>query len=205
MTEQGLAEVRLRLIPYNAHLVDTRKKKGWTQKDLSMLTGINLVKIGQIETMRAIPTPEIKSEISDALKKPIDYLFPPELMDSVKEGLFGRRLVELEDHHVLKQSPEVIRGLLPAPAPQDDPFYTANLYYLRKQVQAALDTLPPREKRVLVLRFGREGGGSRTYEEVGKTFNVTRERIRQIEYKALKTLRYSSRSRGLKDYAFDEE
>ncbi|MDQ4036355.1 MAG: sigma-70 family RNA polymerase sigma factor, partial [Chloroflexota bacterium] len=63
-----------------------------------------------------------------------------------------------------------------------------------------LDSLTPRERRVLQLRFGLEDGRSRTLEEVGRDFNVTRERIRQIEAKALRKLRHPSRSRKLKDY-----
>jgi RNA polymerase primary sigma factor len=63
-----------------------------------------------------------------------------------------------------------------------------------------LDTLTPREQRVLRLRFGLEDGRSRTLEEVGKEFSVTRERIRQIEAKALRKLRHPTRSRKLKDY-----
>jgi RNA polymerase primary sigma factor len=67
-------------------------------------------------------------------------------------------------------------------------------------VEGVLDSLTPRERRVLQLRFGLEDGRSRTLEEVGRDFNVTRERIRQIEAKALRKLRHPSRSRKLKDY-----
>ena len=65
---------------------------------------------------------------------------------------------------------------------------------------SVLDTLTPREKKVLSLRFGLEDGRQRTLEEVGQEFNVTRERIRQIEAKALRKLRHPSRSKKLKDY-----
>ena len=71
---------------------------------------------------------------------------------------------------------------------------------LKEQVQDVLSSLTPREQKVLVLRFGLEDGRSRTLEEVGREFNVTRERIRQIEAKALRKLRHPSRSRKLKDY-----
>lgn len=71
---------------------------------------------------------------------------------------------------------------------------------LKEQLVEVLDTLGDREKRVLKLRFGLEDGRARTLEEVGKTFNVTRERIRQIEAKALRKLRNPSRSKKLKDY-----
>ena len=71
---------------------------------------------------------------------------------------------------------------------------------LKEQVAAVLDSLTGRERRVLQLRFGLEDGRARTLEEVGKEFNVTRERIRQIEAKALRKLRHPSRSRKLRDY-----
>jgi len=76
----------------------------------------------------------------------------------------------------------------------------ASRQLLKEQIDGVLSSLTPRERRVLQLRFGLEDGRSRTLEEVGKEFNVTRERIRQIEAKALRKLRHPSRSRKLKDY-----
>ena len=80
------------------------------------------------------------------------------------------------------------------------PVDAASKQLLKEQIEDVLNTLTPREERVLQLRFGLEDGRSRTLEEVGKEFNVTRERIRQIEAKALRKLRHPSRSRKLKDY-----
>jgi len=80
------------------------------------------------------------------------------------------------------------------------PAEAASHQLLKEQVEAVLDSLTGRERRVLQLRFGLEDGRARTLEEVGKEFNVTRERIRQIEAKALRKLRHPSRSRKLKDY-----
>ena len=71
---------------------------------------------------------------------------------------------------------------------------------LKEQLLGVLDTLTPREEKVLRLRYGIDDGKPRTLEEVGKEFNVTRERIRQIEAKALRKLRHPSRSRKLKDF-----
>lgn len=82
------------------------------------------------------------------------------------------------------------------PAPVDAAAYSM----LKEQLMEVLDTLSDREKKVLMLRFGLEDGRPRTLEEVGKDFNVTRERIRQIEAKALRKLRHPSRSKKLKDY-----
>ena len=83
-----------------------------------------------------------------------------------------------------------------APAPAD----AASFTLLREQLEEVLETLTVREKRVLELRFGLEDGRSRTLEEVGQHFGVTRERIRQIEAKALRKLRHPSRSKRLKDF-----
>ena len=83
-----------------------------------------------------------------------------------------------------------------APAPAD----AASFMLLKEQLEEVLDTLTPREERVLRLRFGLDDGRARTLEEVGQNFGVTRERIRQIEAKALRKLRHPSRSRKLKDF-----
>ena len=81
-----------------------------------------------------------------------------------------------------------------------EPAEAASFTFLREQLMSVLDTLTEREKRVLMLRFGIADGRTRTLEEVGKEFNVTRERIRQIEAKALRKLRHPSRSKKLKDF-----
>ncbi len=83
-----------------------------------------------------------------------------------------------------------------APAPAESAAFTL----LKEQLVDVLGTLTPREEKVLKLRFGLDDGRARTLEEVGKVFNVTRERIRQIEAKALRKLRHPSRSKKLKDY-----
>ena len=83
-----------------------------------------------------------------------------------------------------------------SPAPQDSASFTL----MKEQLEEVMNTLTPREAKVLKLRFGLEDGRARTLEEVGKEFEVTRERIRQIEAKALRKLRHPSRSKKLRDY-----
>ena len=80
------------------------------------------------------------------------------------------------------------------------PSDSVSFIMLKEQLLSVLDTLTPREEKVLRLRYGIDDGKPRTLEEVGKEFNVTRERIRQIEAKALRKLRHPSRSRRLKDF-----
>ena len=81
-----------------------------------------------------------------------------------------------------------------------EPAEAASFALLKEQLKEVLSTLTPREEKVLRLRFGLEDGRTRTLEEVGKEFNVTRERIRQIEAKALRKLRHPSRSKKLRDF-----
>ena len=133
------------------------------------------------------PTAE---EIAAALDMPVDKV--REIMRVAQEPVsLETPIGEEEDSH---------RGdFIPdddAPAPADAASHTL----LKEQLGEVLKTLTPREEKVLRLRFGLEDGRSRTLEEVGKEFNVTRERIRQIEAKALRKLRHPSRSKKLKDF-----
>ena len=80
------------------------------------------------------------------------------------------------------------------------PLDSASTQLLKEEISAVLSTLTPREQRILQLRFGLEDGRARTLEEAGLEFKITRERVRQIEAKALRKLRHPSRSRKLRDY-----
>ena len=106
-----------------------------------------------------------------------------------------------EDAHLIIDSS--FDSFEPFPNADDDapePAEAASFMLLKEQLVEVLKTLTPREEKVLRLRFGIEDGHTRTLEEVGKEFNVTRERIRQIEAKALRKLRHPSRSKKLKDF-----
>ena len=129
-------------------------------------------------------------EIADELNMPVDKV--REIMRVAQEPVsLETPIGEEEDSHLGDFIPDD-----DAPAPADAASHTM----LREQLVQVLDTLTPREEKVLRLRFGLEDGRSRTLEEVGKEFNVTRERIRQIEAKALRKLRHPSRSKKLKDF-----
>ena len=133
------------------------------------------------------PTAE---EISDELDMPVDKV--REIMRVAQEPVsLETPIGEEEDSHLGDFIPDD-----DAPAPADAASHTL----LRETLGDVLDSLTPREEKVLRLRFGLEDGRSRTLEEVGKEFNVTRERIRQIEAKALRKLRHPSRSKKLKDF-----
>ena len=129
-------------------------------------------------------------EIAEELEMPVDKV--RDIMRVAQEPVsLETPIGEEEDSHLGDFIPDD-----DAPAPADAASHTL----LREQLNEVLDTLTPREEKVLRLRFGLEDGRSRTLEEVGKEFKVTRERIRQIEAKALRKLRHPSRSKILKDY-----
>lgn len=203
--------VRLRLIPYNARLIDARKSKGLTQVGLAQLAGIKSSYLGHIETLRAIPSQDVMNEICSALELSQDYLFPPSLLEAIKEGLFGRRLAELEEKQIINLNKGRRAGLLPAGIIQNEVVEASEREFdqglLKERILDLLDTIPDREREVLELRYGLKDGISRTLEEVSQYFmnkytgrHLTRDRIRQIEAKALRHLRHPSRSRRLKDY-----
>lgn len=129
-------------------------------------------------------------DIAEELDMPVDKV--REIMRVAQEPVsLETPIGEEEDSHLGDFIPDD-----DAPAPQDAASHTL----LKEQLSDVLSTLTSREEKVLRLRFGLEDGRSRTLEEVGKEFNVTRERIRQIEAKALRKLRHPSRSKKLKDF-----
>jgi RNA polymerase primary sigma factor len=121
-------------------------------------------------------SPEKVREIIKASQKPVSLDYPlsedgnSELGDTIEDGI--------------------------TPTPTDVAYHQI----LKEQVENVLESLTERERKVIQLRFGLNDGRSRTLEEVGREFHVTRERIRQIEAKAMRKLRHPSRSRTLKDY-----
>ncbi|MGB9839219.1 RNA polymerase sigma factor RpoD [Thermovenabulum sp.] len=133
------------------------------------------------------PTPE---EIAEEMEMPVEKV--REIMKIAQEPVsLETPIGEEEDSHLGDFIPDE-----EAQAPAD----AAAFQLLREQLEDVLETLTPREEKVLRLRFGLDDGKPRTLEEVGQVFGVTRERIRQIEAKALRKLRHPSRSKKLKDF-----
>jgi RNA polymerase primary sigma factor len=148
---------------------------------------------GLLQELGREPTVE---EIAEAMSKGQEVQVTPEKVREITKASqhplsLDTPIGEEEDSH-LGDFIEDRAALAPADAAANQ--------LLKEQVAAVLDSLTGRERRVLQLRFGLEDGQARTLEEVGKEFNVTRERIRQIEAKALRKLRHPSRSRKLRDY-----
>ncbi|OUQ81172.1 RNA polymerase sigma factor RpoD [Flavonifractor sp. An100] len=133
------------------------------------------------------PTPE---EIADEMNMPVERV--REILKIAQEPVsLETPIGEEEDSHLGDFIPD---------EDASEPAEAASFTLLKEQLVEVLSTLTPREEKVLKLRFGIEDGRTRTLEEVGKEFNVTRERIRQIEAKALRKLRHPSRSKKLKDF-----
>ena len=133
------------------------------------------------------PTPE---EVAEEMGMPADKV--RDILKIAQEPVsLETPIGEEEDSHLGDFIPDEYAS---------EPAEAASFTFLREQLMSVLDTLTDREKRVLMLRFGIADGRTRTLEEVGKEFNVTRERIRQIEAKALRKLRHPSRSKKLKDF-----
>jgi len=155
-----------------------------------MVETINKVKKVSSQLLHTNGHEPTADEISSELDMPVDKV--REIMRVAQEPVsLETPIGEEEDSHLGDFIPDD-----DAPAPADAASHTL----LKEQLADVLDTLTPREEKVLRLRFGLEDGRSRTLEEVGKEFNVTRERIRQIEAKALRKLRHPSRSKKLKDF-----
>ena len=163
-----------RTIRIPVHMVETINKLIRTSRNL-------------LQQMGREPTPE---EIAKEMEIPVEKVVEIQKIAQDPVSL-ETPIGEEEDSHLgdFIQDED-------SPAPHDAASYTL----LKEQLEEVMNTLTPREAKVLKLRFGLEDGKSRTLEEVGKEFNVTRERIRQIEAKALRKLRHPSRSKKLKDY-----
>ena len=155
-----------------------------------MVETINkLVRVSRqlVQELGREPTPE---ELAKELNMPVDKVREISKISQEPVSL-ETPIGEEEDSHLGDFIPDE-----DAPAPSE----AASFVLLKEQLGAVLETLSEREAKVLRLRFGLDDGRARTLEEVGKEFNVTRERIRQIEAKALRKLRHPSRSKKLKDF-----
>ena len=163
-----------RTIRIPVHMVETINKLIRTSRHL-------------LQQMGREPTPE---EIAVEMEIPVEKVMEIQKIAQDPVSL-ETPIGEEDDSHLGDFIPDD-----DSPAPQDSAAYTL----LKEQLEEVMNTLTPREAKVLKLRFGLEDGKARTLEEVGREFDVTRERIRQIEAKALRKLRHPSRSKKLRDY-----
>ena len=183
LTVNALAAADNVLIPVQAAYLPA---KGLEQ----LLETINKVKKVSSQLLHENGHEPSAEEIAERLDMPVDKV--REIMRVAQEPVsLETPIGEEEDSHLGDFIPDE-----EAPVPAE----AASQTLLKEQLADVLKTLTPREEKVLRLRFGLEDGRPRTLEEVGKEFNVTRERIRQIEAKALRKLRHPSRSKKLRDF-----
>ena len=159
------------------------------------------IPVHMVETMNKYK--RIERELEQKLERPVT---PEEIAEEMGIELEkAREIVKISqditsiETPVGKEEDTRLKEFIPDEA-GPSPFESASQELLKGHIGEVLDTLNPRERKVLELRFGLKDGRSRTLEEVGKEFGVTRERIRQIEAKALRKLRHPSRSKRLRDY-----
>ena len=187
--------VNLRLLTNNARLVAGRKALGLTQTEFARLTGINVAKLSGIENLRILPSFDIKDTMASALGFTTDYLFPESLLKAIDAGVFSKRHRALEEVEIVALTEARLDQLAYT---DDDMLESIDRSILKEQINEVLNRLTPREQRVIDIRFGLTDGDSHTLRETGVKFNVTQERIRQIEAKALRKLRHPEYSRKLK-------
>lgn len=190
--------LRLRLIVQNNRLKEEIERQGYTQKVFAKLVKINWVTLSRIINLRDLPTENQQVAIACALVKPIDYLFPETLLESIKRKVFENRTRLLDEEQVKQISGPPLFLLTDGGIEETEEEVDRDL--LKQEMNHAMRTLTKRQKRVIQLRFGLEDGRSRTLKEIGEEFNVTGERIREIEAKALRLLRHPKLSRPLRDF-----
>ena len=195
----------LRQVLYNRPMKVARLRCGLSQTQLAELVGISPEYISYFENFRHYPKPRVAQAIADVLGVGVEVLFPawlqefkrvqaPSILTDAHYSLEEALALGQIDPDTMCVESEAMPFMLPSPEGEVD------RRNLRETVAEVLDSLPPKERRVLSRRFGLEDGRSRTLEEVGQELGVTRERIRELEAKALRMLRHPRQSRRLKDF-----
>ena len=190
--------VNLRLLTSNTRLVAARKAKGLTQAEAARGIDMSVYRYEAIERLQRLPSEEDMAKIAGYFRQPVSNLFPDALLAAMEAGVFDRRYIELTAPEIISLTEaQHLRLTYDGEGRMIDEISRKEL---RERIDEVLETLEPRFREVLRLRFGLDDGVSKTLEDVGSYFNVTKERIRQIEAKALRFLRHPRRSRRLKDY-----
>ncbi len=182
---------------YNNELRKRREGKGLKQSELGELVGLSGGAISNFETFRSYPAKGAASKIAKVLGARVDVLFPAWLEEyKLRNSSFDQ---EIKVDMLTLDSPEVL-----ALEAKNDIEDEVERSLLNSKITEAMSCLTPREQKILRMRFGLEDGRGHTLEEVGREFGVSRDRIRQIEAKALAKLRKSKNREGLLSF-FDDE
>jgi RNA polymerase sigma factor (sigma-70 family) len=194
MNEGISFEVGSKTTYFHSTMRKMRLERGLTQKQMAEEIGVGHATYNQIETLHHIPCDYSLDKVCAYFGKSKEELFP----DWAKVIFIEDRKPTIRTMDVTPLSlntPEVLQ--LSSPDSLEDDY---DREHLKEGIKNALETINAREKKVLEMRFGLEDGVTMGLEEVGKEFGVTRERIRQIEAKALRKLRHPSRALGLRSF-----
>ena len=187
------SQIKFKVDAHHLSLINLRESKGFDQKTCAFNIGISQTYYGAIERCMRAPSEEEAAKIAKYFKVDVHDLFPKELLAFSKNW---SEIDKLQKEKIIESTELRISDLpnyleLPSPEDEDKVVDDASVFWKSKRVGDALRELPPKERDVLKFRHGFEDGICHTLEEAGKKFGVTRERIRQIEAKALERLRQS--------------
>jgi transcriptional regulator with XRE-family HTH domain len=184
---------------YNAEMRSRREAKGLLQRELGEMVGLGVNTISNYECFRDWPNRDRGEKIAVALETDYDTLFP----EWLREFKLTRSTFSTEHIITERLLPQMVNTFLPSGMEKTEE--KIDRHFLRKNINKALKLLSDRERKVIEMRFGLGGEEPQTYEKVGRKFKVTRERIRQIEAKALRKLKHPTRKRLLGiDYENDK-
>lgn len=187
---------------FNYYFRDTRIQEGYSKRELGELVGVSTPAISSYERLRSLPNPFIARRLARVLHKKVSDLFPEQLREYIREIRAERKGCKYDALSNSVPLPKNIERMFTVPD-EHSPEFLASEEFLKERIKNVLRTLSFREREILNLRYGLEEGYSYTIEEVAHIFKVTRERIRQIEAKAIRKLQQPSRSQQLVGFLDD--
>lgn len=189
----SIVDIAFKIKVKNGILQAFADERGWTQSEFARRVGVDVAEAGRWFNMTGFPrTPEKMLRVIALVGKPAEDIFPPLLME--KDWLTGARKWTIHKEIDSECLPIHHMTALPAPKSEIDSFD------LKENINAVLQTLTRREEKVIRMRLGLDGEDEHTLEEVGEVFGLTRDRIHQIEAKAIRKLRHPSRRHMVEGY-----
>ena len=179
-------EIGVKRIIFNSSMRKVRKSKGVSQKELARRTRLSIARIAEIERLKRVPTYDEADKIADALDSTISDILPQKVYEKIVPKIKHLPNEVYFDVVPLSFAEKEMEQL---GSPKGDIERIEKEINMEMVVKKYVGRLQERERRILTLRFGLDGEYSRTLEETGKEFGVTRERIRGLEYKAMKKIR----------------